>query len=147
MPALVDTGAQFSCIRSDVIEYLYTRGGSCDFLPCSLTCLLADGRKAQVNNAAKLHVRLLAFSWDHELKILDEGPFAAILGMDFLARTQMRVDVASRTFSFTSAPSRVGSFSPGAFQEVSDPYFRQLCDEAAGLLTAMMTRPSNLNCS
>jgi len=90
---------------------------------------------------------LLAFSWDHELKILDEGPFAAILGMDFLARTQMRVDVASRTFSFTSAPSRVGSFSPGAFQEVSDPYFRQLCDEAAGLLTAMMTRPSNLNCS
>ena len=97
VPALVDTGAQFSCIRSDVIEYLYTRGGSCDFLPCSLTCLLADGRKAQVNNAAKLHVRLLAFSWDHEFKILDEGPFVAILGMDFLAHTQMRVDVASRT--------------------------------------------------
>jgi len=26
VPALVDTGAQFSCIRADVIEYLYLRG-------------------------------------------------------------------------------------------------------------------------
>jgi len=65
--------------------------------------------------------------------------------MDFLARTLMRVDVASRTFSFTFAPSRVGSFGPGAFQEGCDPYFRQLCDEAAGLLTAMKTRPSNFD--
>jgi len=147
VPALVDTGAQFSCIRSDVIEYLYMRGESCGFLPCSLTCLLADGRKAQVNNAVKLHVRLLAFSWDHEFKILEEGPFAAILGMDFLTHTQMRVDVGSRTFGFAFAHSRVGSFGPGVFQEDSDPYFRQLCDEAAGLLTAMKTRPSDLDCS
>ena len=90
MPALVDRGAQFSCIDFDVIEYLYTRGDSCGFLPCSLIFLLAYGRKAHVNNAVKLHVRLLAFSWDHEFKVLEEGPFATILGMDFLARTHSR---------------------------------------------------------
>jgi hypothetical protein len=71
VPALVDTGAQFSCIRWDVIEYLYLKGEHCVFLPCSVTCLLAEGRKGQVSNAVKLHVGLLSFSWDHEFKVLN----------------------------------------------------------------------------
>jgi len=31
IPAIVDTGAQFSCVRSDVIEYLYLTGEPCIF--------------------------------------------------------------------------------------------------------------------
>ena len=89
VPALVDTGAQFSCIGSDVIEYLYLRGEHWLSL-CSVTCLLADGRKGQVSNAAKFHVGLLSFSWNHEFKILNEDPFPVILGMDFLQRKQMK---------------------------------------------------------
>ena len=80
VPALVDTGAQFSCIQSDVIEYLYLRGEYCVFLPC----LLADGRKGQVSNAVKLHAGLFSFSWDHEFNVLNEGPFPAINCLYFL---------------------------------------------------------------
>jgi hypothetical protein len=83
-PALVDTGAQFTCLRSDVVEYLYMRGERCTFSHCVFPCLLADGTKTQVNDAVKLHVRLLSFSWDHEFKILKDGHFTAIVGMDFL---------------------------------------------------------------
>ena len=122
VPALVDTGAQFSCIRADVIEYLYLRGEHCVFSSCALTCLLTDGRKGRVSNAAKLHVGLLAFSWDHEFKILNEGPFPVILGMDFLQRTQMRVDLCLRTYSFAFAPSRVGSFSPANSEDGDEPF-------------------------
>jgi len=61
IPALVDTGAQFSCVRSDVIDYLYHRGERCTFFPCTLSCLLADGSKAQGIDAVRLHVRLLSF--------------------------------------------------------------------------------------
>ena len=75
VPALVDTCAQFSCIRADVIEYLYLRGEHCVFLSCALTCLLADGRKGQVSNAATLHVGLLAYSWNHEFKFLMKAYF------------------------------------------------------------------------
>jgi hypothetical protein len=45
LPALIDTGAQFSCIRSDVVEYLYMRGESSVFTSCSVTYVLADVRR------------------------------------------------------------------------------------------------------
>ena len=92
IPAIVDTGAQFSCIRSDVVEYLHLTGEPCSFLTCHLSCLLADGTKGQVSNAVRLHVGLLSFSWTHEFKVLNDGPFPAILGLDFLQRTQMTLN-------------------------------------------------------
>jgi hypothetical protein len=55
---------------------------------------LADGRRCEVTDAVKLHVKLLSFSWDHEFKMLKEGIFPAILGLDFLEKTRMLVDVA-----------------------------------------------------
>jgi len=119
VPALVDTGVQFSCVRSDVIDYLYLRVEDCTVLSCSLPCLLADRSKAQVKDAVSLHVRLLIFSRDHEFKVLNGGPLQAILGIDFLQRTQMRVDLSSRTYCFAIAPSTVGSFSAAELQERS----------------------------
>jgi hypothetical protein len=93
VPALVDTGALFSCVCSDVVEYLYLTGEPCVFTPCSVMCLLADGWRGKVTNMVKLHVRLLSFSWDHEFKILNEGPFPAILGLH-----AMDPDVGRYTF-------------------------------------------------
>ena len=145
VPALVDTGAQFSCIRSDVIEYLYMRGEECTFLPCSLSCLLADGQRAQVTDAVGLHVRLLDFSWNHEFKILNGGPFPAILGMDFLQRTGMKVDLSSSSYCFAFAPSTIGSFSAAALRETREPYLQQLCGEVADISTLQMSHPKELN--
>jgi len=56
VPALVDTGAQLSCIRSDVAEFLYLREKTCAFSSCSLSCLLADGKQCEVTDAQKLQV-------------------------------------------------------------------------------------------
>ena len=144
VPALVDTGAQFSCIGSDVTEYLYLRGEHCVFSLCSVMCLLADGRKGQVSNAAKLHVGLLPFSWNHEFKIFNEDPFPVILGMDFLQRTQMTVDLCSRTYTFAFAPSRVGSFSPAESKEGDEPFLQQLCTDVANITTVTHARLKDL---
>jgi hypothetical protein len=45
VPVLVHTGAQFSCLRSDAVEYLYMRGERCTFSHYVFPCLLADGTK------------------------------------------------------------------------------------------------------
>ena len=145
VPALIDPGAQFSCVRSDVVDYLSQRGEDCTFLPCSVTCLLADGSKVQVIGAVRLHVRLLSFSWDHEFKILNDGPFPAIFGMDFLRRTQMRVDVSSRTYCFGFAPCTMGSFSAAELEQRPEPYLQQLCGEVADFTTLERSHPSHLN--
>ena len=78
VPALIDTVAQFSCVRSDVIEYLYLANGSCKFSSFSVSCTSADWTRCNVTNAVRLHLKLLQFMWGHEFKVLDGGPFPVI---------------------------------------------------------------------
>ena len=74
IPTIVDTGARFSCARSDVAEYLALTGEPCSFGSCQVDCLLADGTAAHVSKVVKLHVRLMSYSWDYEFKVLNTGP-------------------------------------------------------------------------
>ena len=86
IPVLVDTGAQFFCLRTDVVKYLHMRGQPSNFSECTLPCMLADGSRTKISDSVTLHVRLLNFSWDHDFKILKEGLFPSIVGMDFCRR-------------------------------------------------------------
>jgi hypothetical protein len=70
LPALVDTGAQFSCVRSDVAVFLYLTGERCFLSLYSVCCVLANFTRGEVNHAGRLHVKLLDFAWDHEFKVL-----------------------------------------------------------------------------
>jgi hypothetical protein len=144
IPAIIDTGAQFSCVRADVVEYLYLCGEPCVFSQCDVTCVLADGKKGHVSNAAKLRVGLLSFTWCQEFKVLNEGPFPVILGLDFLKHTQMRVDVAAGSYGFAFAPQVVGRFSPGNSGVGSAPFLQQLSAEAAELTSLTQLCPENL---
>jgi hypothetical protein len=58
IPALIDTGAQFSCVRSDIGEYLYLMGEPCVFGSYSVGCVLADGTRCDLTNSVRLHVIL-----------------------------------------------------------------------------------------
>jgi hypothetical protein len=62
----------------------------------------------EVTNVMKLHVKLLGFSWDQEFKVLNGGPFPVILGLDFMRRIRMSVDVAAQKFNFGFAPHLIG---------------------------------------
>jgi len=136
VPALVDTGAQFSCVRSEVVEYLYHVGDPCPFKSCSVNCVLADGTRFSVSNAVTLQVKLLDFTWKHEFKVLNGGPFPVILGLDFLKRTSMVVDLAAKTYSFGFAPHRVGSLGGACESVQGGPFLRdlvaQICDGVGG---------------
>ena len=140
IPTLMDTGAQFSCIRSDVIEYLYLRGERCMFSSCSMGCLLADGKRSHISDAVGLHVGLLSFTWNQEFKILKGGPFPAILGMEFLLCSQMRVELHSKTYSFAFAPTCVGSFSAEGSDNRDEPFLQVLCTEASNITTLAPTQ-------
>ena len=135
VPAHVDIGAQFSCIRADIAEIAYSMGEPCRFESCSVICSLADGRECRVTDAVKLHVKLLSFSWDHEFKVLKGGSFPVILGLDFLERTKMVMDVASRKFSFAFAPDVVGAFGVPQEGGDGDSYLLELLREAVRLST------------
>ena len=143
MPAIVDTGAQFSCIRVDVIEYLHLSGHPASVFPWDVNCLLADGTKGHVANAVKLHFGLLSFSWTQEFKILQNGPFPAILGLDFLQRSQMTLDIPSKSFRFNFAPGVVGAFNIDIDCNQEDPFLKELCVSAAELTSIAQVRPQD----
>jgi hypothetical protein len=71
---------------------------------------MADGRPGRITEAVQVRLKLLSFSWRHSFKILEEGPFPAILGLDFLQHSQMNIDIVSRTYHFGFAPDISGSF-------------------------------------
>jgi hypothetical protein len=86
----------------------------------------------------------MSFSWDHEFKIL-RGPFPVILGLDFLDRTKMFVNITSRKFSFAFAPSHVASFVVPKEDKEGEPYFQTLRKEAVKLTSLSEVRASGLN--
>jgi hypothetical protein len=105
------------------------------------------GQRCEVTEAVKLHVKLLSFPWDHEFKVLRGGPFPAILGLNFLDRTKMVVDVASRKFSFGFAPSCFGTFSVSNLDIDVEPYLQNLCEEASNRSTVSEVWPSGMSSS
>jgi len=131
IPALVDTRAQFLCIRVDVAEYLYLTGEPCVFGSCSVRCVLADGTRCELKDVVNLHVKLIGFSWTHDFKVLNGGPFPVILGLDFMCRTSMRVEIASRRFSFEFAPHCVGEFGNQTEEVGDDQYLRSLAAQVS----------------
>jgi hypothetical protein len=129
VPALVDTDAQFSCIRVDIAEFLFLMGEPSTFAACSVSCVLADGKQCQVTDAMTLCVKLLSFSRCHEFKVLNSGPFPVILGIDFLRHTNMLVNPAAKTFCFNSALDKVGHFSGNDWGVESQPFLQGLLEE------------------
>jgi len=108
IPALLDTGAQSSCIRSDIAEFLHLAGETCVFKPCSISYVLANGTQCKVERIVKLRFKILGFSWDHHFHVLEGGSFPAILGLDFMGRTRMTVNVSAKQFKFEFSPHLTG---------------------------------------
>jgi hypothetical protein len=96
VPSLVDTGAQFSCIRQDVIQTLLDLGVKAKKSSCRLSCHLANGLCFDVKETVQLHFLLGTFSWNFQFKILEGGPFPIILGLDFLSHSKMVMDLEGR---------------------------------------------------
>ena len=89
-------------------------------------CILADGTRCDVTNSVRLQVKLSDFTWKHEFKLLNGGPFPIILGLDFLQRTSMVVDMASRTFNYRFGPQCSGRFGNSGEGIEGEPFLRNL---------------------
>jgi hypothetical protein len=108
-----------------------------------VACLLANGQRFELTEAVKLHVKLLSFSWDHEFKVLSGGPFPVILGLDFMNRTGMMLDVASRKFSFGFAPGCSGVFCLDDLGVCEGGYLQRLQDEVRELASVSEPWPGD----
>jgi hypothetical protein len=70
-----------------------------------------------------------------------------ILGLDFLKKTRMLVDVAARQFSFGFAPECRGVFVKGSPVGETEPFWQNLCDEALNREVMPEVWPSGVSSS
>ena len=61
IPSLVDTGAQFSCIRNNVVQSLVDLGLNVKRNECRLSCHLANGLSCEIREMVQLHFLLEHF--------------------------------------------------------------------------------------
>ena len=143
--ALVDTGAQFSCIRIEVAEYLRRVGESCVFEPFLVGCILADGTRCAVTNSVRLQVKVFYFTWKYGFKLLKVGTFPIILVLDFLQRTSIVVDMASTIISFRFSPQCSGRFGNSGEGIEREPFFQNLLAQVCGSAEGKGGGPKNFD--
>jgi transposase InsO family protein len=141
VPSLRDTGAQFSCIRRDVLLTVKKLGVIVKTEACKLACSLANGLEYEIREAVVLHFSLGPGLWSFQFKVLEEGPFPMILGLDFLSYSQMVLDLAQHKYHFSFAPDKLMKFED-LVSDVLDKkgveknrYFKQLAVEASRVVT------------
>src|SRR5215468_7129948 len=99
----------------------------------------------------ELHFLLGNFSWDFKFKVLNDGPFAVILGLDFLTHSGMVINMINREYHFGFAPDKVMKFENMMNSEVGDvegtgSYFEHLAAEASKVvkLSSAVSGPNPL---
>jgi hypothetical protein len=137
--SLVDTGAQFSRIRRDVMQTLVELGVRVQKGTCKLSCHLANGLSCEIRETVKLHFLQGTFSRSFQFKILEQGPFPILLGLDFLSYSKMVIDMAGREYYFSFAPGKLMKFEYLMSdvvnkEQAANSYFRQLEKEASKIV-------------
>jgi hypothetical protein len=108
--SLVDTGAQFSCIRRDVLKELIDKGLKVRTNTCQLSCHVVDGSKCEITEAGMIRCSVGSRTYNFHFKVLEEGPYKVILGLDFFTTAQIVVDIAHREYYFGFAPQERRKF-------------------------------------
>ena len=94
----------------------------------------------------QLHFLLGTVSWNFQLKILEDGPFPIILGLDFLSHSKMVMGREGRDYYFRFAPHQPVKFE-GLMENVKEEglgassYFQQLARNASKIVTSSSAFP------
>jgi hypothetical protein len=105
---------------------------------CDLSCILANGSIFRVKETVSLHVKLSGFSWDHNFKVLNVAPFPLILGLNFISRTRMVLDMDVREFYFAFAPEHRSKFHKGNVQlSRMNPTMSGICSQLLTEISCM----------
>jgi hypothetical protein len=74
-------------------------------------CLMANAAPHLVTEAVTLFIKIQLFSWKIRFLVLDHCPVPCILGADFLTTAKMRLDFATRRYSFGFKPEQEFEFA------------------------------------
>jgi hypothetical protein len=100
LPEMLDSGSHLFYLRRDVFNNIRKLSLQNTVGTVDERCLMADAAPHLITEAVTLSIKIQLFSWKIRFLVLDSCPVPCILGADFLTATKMRLDFATRRYSF-----------------------------------------------
>lgn len=104
--AMIDTGADESCMSPDIFESLQT--DLAPLYPSTIPLTTADGTPLQTRGSTVLSIGLGGHTWRCKFEVAENLICPVILGVDFLTQHSAVIECASRQITFTH-PSGITS--------------------------------------
>lgn len=98
--ALVDSGSVRNFIDTNLFRYLQKSKLILKVNTVNITCITASREQLQIHKEVTLMCKLEKYSWKLRFLVAKSLSQPAILGTEFLKRTQMVLDIASYTYYF-----------------------------------------------
>jgi hypothetical protein len=96
LPAMFDSGSSLSFVRLDVFKKIKQLGLPHTVEATDERCQAANGGPCDVKQAVILRVKVHSFSWKTRFLIFEHCSVPCDLGINFLARANVRMDLATR---------------------------------------------------
>lgn len=101
---LLDTGATISCVNKQwLISHLnkfYNKYSS----PCQTSITIGNNDKLIINESIRLYVKINQYKWRHNFYIVPNLPVNIVLGLDFLNKCEIIINVSENNFYFKFDP-------------------------------------------
>ena len=113
LPVLLDSGSARSLITFHQFQQLNLGGPELKLLPTELSCVTASGQNLEIVGEVKVTVKIHGFSWYWTFLVSKRLQGPPILGVDFISRTNLVLDIGSARCHFRFAPGEYISFIRG----------------------------------
>lgn len=112
---LIDSGSSVNIISESLYNKLVQKNLIRRFQSTHINCLSATGEQIPVKGMATVKIHLENYSWYTNFMVCEKVTWDVILGVEFIKRTEMLVDLSNQEFYFKFDPSKRFSFRKKTF--------------------------------
>lgn len=99
---------------------------------------MGNGETCAVSDIAVITIKIHSFTWKRCFLILGECPIPCLLGVDFMTCVELRIDFASRRYSFLFCPDQEFDFGSVELSKCQGQKFSCPEELVSGLLCGSM---------
>lgn len=101
---LLDTGATISCINKKwLLSHLHKYYNKY-FSICNTSITIGNNEQLNIQESIKLYVQIHKYKWRHTFHVVPNLPVDVVLGLDFLNRSEIILNVGENYFHFQFDP-------------------------------------------
>jgi hypothetical protein len=108
---LIDTGSTRSLISHEQFKLMQLANSGLSIMPVTVHCVTASGQSLRILGEVVILVKIVGFTWKFHFLVSQRLWGPPILGMHFMIKTQLVLDVARRKCHFAFAPKVVINLS------------------------------------